>query len=80
MRWRTIFAFVAAFLMTWGVLQFIWAAHQVGLGGDSASDGRANEANALRTGLSGLLLLVLVLLLSSAPVRRVIRAVWVRLI
>ena len=80
MRWRTLFAIVAAFLTTVGLLQFIWAAHEAGLGGADGAVGAANEANGLRTGLSGLVLLALIVLLSSATVRRAIRAVWVRIV
>ncbi len=71
---------IAAFLMTWGLLQFVWAAQDVAKGGEDAVVGAANEANGLRTGITGLVLLAVVVVLSIPMVRRGIRMVWLWMI
>jgi hypothetical protein len=75
MRWRLPLTILAAFLMTWGLLQFVWATHEVGLGGEHALDGAANQSDGLRTGISGLVLLLAIGLLSSPPVRSLARSI-----
>jgi hypothetical protein len=76
MRWRFLLVMFAAVLIGMALFQFIWAAHEVGLGGMHAQDGAANEADALRTGGSGLVLLGLIGLASTAPVRSLGRTIW----
>jgi hypothetical protein len=78
MRWRLLFTIVAVALISMALFQYVWAAHDAGLGGEDAVVGAANEADALRTGIAGLVLLVLIGLVSSPPGRRLTLWAWER--
>jgi hypothetical protein len=78
MRWRLMLTIFAVALVSMALFQFVWAAHEAGLGGDDAVLGAANEANALRTGTAGLVLLVVIGLVSTPPARRLMLWIWER--
>ena len=75
MRWRLLLVIFAGFFLSMALFQFVWAAHEVTLGGEHALDGAANEANALRTAIASLVLLSLIGLSSTRPARTLAYAI-----